>query len=46
MDYRYNTADLYYYMLYKIIEYAIDRQCKIIDFGQTSEETKMKLGHY
>ncbi|HPT75727.1 MAG TPA: GNAT family N-acetyltransferase, partial [Defluviitaleaceae bacterium] len=44
MDYRYNTADLYYYMLYKIIEYAIDRQCKIIDFGQTSEETKMKLG--
>lgn len=44
MDYNYDTTDLYYYMLYKIIEYAIEHNCEIIDFGQTSEETKMKFG--
>ena len=44
MDYEDDTADLYYYMLYKIIAYAIEENCKIIDFGQTSEETKLKLG--
>lgn len=44
MDYNYDTTDLYYYMLYKIIEYAIKNKCTSIDFGQTSEETKMKFG--
>ena len=31
-------------MLFNIIKYAIDHNCEIIDFGQTSEETKMKFG--
>lgn len=44
MDYTQETADLYYYMLYTIICYGIERKCKVIDLGQTSEETKMKLG--
>lgn len=44
MNYNYDTTDLYYYMLYNIIEYAIKHKCKIVDFGQTSEETKMKFG--
>ena len=44
MDYQYDTTDLYYYMLFNIIKYAIEHSCEIIDFGQTSEETKMKFG--
>lgn len=44
MDYHYDTVDLYYYMLLNIIKYAIDNKCETIDFGQTSEETKMKFG--
>lgn len=44
MNYEINTADLYYFMLYKIIAYAIENKCKLIDFGQTSEETKLKMG--
>ena len=44
MDYTQDTTDLYYYMLYNIIKYAIDNNCNIIDFGQTSEETKLKFG--
>lgn len=44
MDYSYPTADLYYFMLYNIIAYAINNKCRIIDLGQTSEQTKMKLG--
>lgn len=44
MDYQYDTTDLYYYMLFNIIKYAIDHNCELIDFGQTSEETKMKFG--
>jgi len=44
MNYNVDTADLYFYMLYKIIIYAIENNCKIIDFGQTSEETKLKIG--
>ncbi|MBR3769782.1 MAG: hypothetical protein IKL06_04550 [Lachnospiraceae bacterium] len=44
MDYSEETTDLYYYMLYTIICYGIEMGCKIIDFGQTSEETKMKFG--
>lgn len=44
MDYRYETADLYYYMLLNIIQYAITHNIPYIDLGQTSEETKMKFG--
>lgn len=46
MDYTYHPVDLYYYMLYTIIDYAIRHKCGWIDFGQTSEETKLKLGAY
>lgn len=44
MDYKYDTTDLYYYMLLEIIKYAINNNIKLIDFGQTSEETKLKIG--
>lgn len=44
MDYDYNTADLYYYMLYHIVCYAISHRCGTIDFGQTSEDTKLRFG--
>lgn len=44
MDYHYPTADLYYYMLYHIVCYAISHGCGVIDFGQTSEDTKMRFG--
>lgn len=44
MDYDYNTADLYYYMLYHIICFAISHGCGAIDFGQTSEDTKLRFG--
>lgn len=46
MDYSYETADLYYVMLLNIIDYAIRNGCTMIDFGQTSEQTKMKFGAY
>ena len=38
------NADLYYYMLLQIVDYAIEHHCKTIDFGQTSEKTKLKFG--
>lgn len=44
MNYDYDTTDLYYYMLFYIVEYAINNKCRVIDFGQTSEATKMKFG--
>lgn len=44
MDYSRETADLYYFMLYNIIEYAVKNRCTVIDFGQTSEQTKLKFG--
>ncbi len=44
MDYTYDTADLYYYMLYHIVCFAISHGCDTIDFGQTSEDTKMRFG--
>lgn len=44
MNYEYDTTDLYYRMLLEIINYAINNKCKTIDFGQTSEETKLKMG--
>ena len=39
-----DNADLYFYMLLKIVEYAFEKNCKVIDFGQTSEKTKLKFG--
>lgn len=36
--------DLYMNMLLEIIKYAVNRNFKYIDFGQTAEETKLKLG--
>lgn len=44
MDYATDTTDLYYFMIYNIIKYAIENGYKRIDLGQTSEETKMKFG--
>lgn len=36
--------DVYQNLLLEIVKLAIDRKCKIIDFGQTGEALKMKLG--
>lgn len=44
MDYSQETTDLYYFMIYNIIKYAVENKFKSIDLGQTSEETKMKFG--
>lgn len=38
------NADLYYLMLYHIVVYGISHRCRTIDFGQTSENTKLKFG--
>ena len=39
-----DNADLYFYMLLKIVEYALEKNLRVIDFGQTSEKTKLKFG--
>ena len=39
-----DNADLYFYMLLKIVEYAFEKNLRVIDFGQTSEKTKLKFG--
>ena len=36
--------DIYYNMLLKIIETGIEKQVKSIEFGQTAEESKLKVG--
>ena len=36
--------DIYYNMLLKIIEIGIEKKVKKIDFGQTAEESKLKIG--
>lgn len=36
--------DLYINMLLQIVDYGLQRGVKQIDFGQTTEETKLKLG--
>ena len=36
--------DIYYNMLLKIIEIGIEKQVKVIEFGQTAEECKLKIG--
>ncbi len=45
MDYQYRDEyDLYYNMLLFILKTGIERQCKIINFGQTAEQSKMRIG--
>ena len=39
-----DNADLYFYMLLEIVEYAFEKNLRVIDFGQTSEKTKLKFG--
>ena len=48
VDYRYNEEfSVYHRMLYEIIRYGIENGFKTIDFGQTADDTKLKLGcHY
>jgi len=36
--------DLYYNMLLKIVEIEIEKNIKVIEFGQTAEESKLKIG--
>ncbi|MDX9917096.1 MAG: hypothetical protein RBT15_03690 [Gudongella sp.] len=36
--------DLYYNMLIKVLEIAFERNIQTVDFGQTSEESKLKIG--
>lgn len=36
--------DLYFNLLIKIVEIGIERKVKEINFGQTSEESKLKIG--
>lgn len=37
-------CDIYYNMLLKILEVGIEKSVKKIEFGQTAEETKLKIG--
>ncbi|MBR2370831.1 MAG: GNAT family N-acetyltransferase [Clostridia bacterium] len=48
VDQEYNEKyPVYHRMLYEIIRYGIDGGFKTIDFGQTADDTKLKLGcHY
>jgi len=38
------SHDIYYNMLLKIIELGIEKNVSTIEFGQTSEESKLKIG--
>ena len=45
VDYRYNsTYDTYHRILLEIVRYGIENNFANIDFGQTSDESKLKLG--
>lgn len=44
MDYAKPTVDLYYYMLFHIVAFAYENDCRVIDLGQTSEHTKLRFG--
>lgn len=45
MDYEYRDEyDLYYNMLLFIVNYGIQNGCKQINFGQTAESSKMRIG--
>jgi len=43
---RCHTYDLYINMLLEIVRYACENGFRYIDFGQTAEEAKLKLGGY
>lgn len=45
VDYTYNTQyDTYHRILLEIVRYGIENGFKTIDFGQTADESKLKLG--
>ena len=45
MDYEYNNVfDTYHRILLEIVKYGIEHGFKTIDFGQTADESKLKLG--
>ena len=45
VDYAYNAQyDTYHRMLLEIVRYGIEHGFKTIDFGQTADESKLKLG--
>ena len=45
VDYQYNNQfDTYHRILLEITKYGIDNGFKTIDFGQTADESKLKLG--
>lgn len=45
VDYEYNNAfDTYHRILLEIVKYGIEHCFKTIDFGQTADESKLKLG--
>ncbi len=45
VDYKYNKEyAIYHRMLFEIIDYGIKHQYQTIDFGQTADDTKLKLG--
>lgn len=46
MDYNEDTAQLYFFMLYNIVRYGIEKGYEEIDLGQTSEAAKMRFGAY
>lgn len=45
VDYKYNEEyDTYHRMLLEIVRYGVENNFKTIDFGQTADESKLKLG--
>ena len=45
VDYEYNdTYDTYHRILLEIVKYGIEHKFETIDFGQTADESKLKLG--
>ena len=45
IDYRYNTDyPIYHRLLLEIVKYGIENKFSSIDFGQTADEIKLKLG--
>lgn len=45
VDYQYNDCyDTYHRILLEILRYGIEHNFKTIDFGQTADESKLKLG--
>lgn len=45
LDYRHNrTYDTYFFLLLKMVEYAITHRFERVDLGQTAEDAKLRLG--